>query len=370
MRKIGLFVIALALLLSLGSSVLAQAIQNVELHGYMQNRFYAPPSASARFVVDRLSLSASAKLGEDGQAYAEVYYHPWLTDQVVPGTYGGSVTTGEFRTYVESAYVDLPVGPGRLRLGKGRQLNFGMTPSYPNRKTSQYGIIAETFTQDRIVGAQFDVKRDMWDGGVTLYTDQSVGRRNIGEFAGALPTDMVPHLVDKDVPGAISGKLAVAGRFGVNTPCFKIHASGATGGLNRNQIGFIASTFGLFSTTDTSHSKYGLDATYSSGPFLAQAEWYTGEFSFVGISGYQVLVGYQPKDGRRAYARWSALNNDWAPTTNAASWNTQQFTLGIVQPIRKGVWAELNWEKNMESPPAGTSSIDNDLLFLEIFTGF
>lgn len=372
MRRTGLVALTLLVLLSFGAAVFAQAVQNVEIHGYLQNRFYSTESVSGRFVMERVSMIATAKVGDDGQAYVEYYIHPWLTDQVVPGKYGGSVTTEEFRNYLESAYVDLPMGSGRIRIGKGRQLNFGMTPSYPNRKTSQYGIIAETFTQDRIVGAQFAMKKGMWDGGLTLFTDQPLGTRNIGDIAGS--AKVVPHIVDKDVPGAISGKLALTGKLGITTPCFKFHGSACTGKLNASQIDWVGTTFGLFTGVNKNrdHDKFGFDAQYKRGPIVAQGEWYTGKFSFVEITGYQFLVGYEPKDTtkRRAYLRWSALNNDWAPSTNPASWATQQLTLGVVQPIRKGVWAEVNWERNTETPPAGVAEIDNDVLFLELFTGF
>lgn len=372
MRRTGFVAITLLVLLSFAGSAYAQAVQNVEIHGYLQNRFFATESVSGRFVMERVSLIATAKVGENGQAYVEYYIHPWLTDQVVPGKYGGSVTAEEFRNYLESAYVDLPMGSGRIRIGKGRQLNFGMTPNYPNRKTSQYGIIAETFTQDRIVGAQFAMKKGMWDGGLTLFTDQPLGTRNIGDIAGS--TRVVPHIVDKDVPGAISGKLAVTGKVGITTPCFRFHGSACTGKLNAGQIDFVGTTFGLAAgaNKNTDHNKFGFDAQFKRGPMVAQAEWYTGDFSFVKVSGYQFLLGYEPKDtnSRRAYVRWSALNNDWAPTANPASWANQQFTFGIVQPIRKGVWAELNWEKNMQTPPKGVSEIANDVLFLELFTGF
>ncbi len=97
-----------------------------------------------------------------------------------------------------------------------------------------------------------------------------------------------------------------------------------------------------------------------------------------------MLVGYQPKDSRRVYLRYAALNNNRTPIDNPPlvppyvnsagqrtfierrTWDTQQLTLGIVQPIRKGVWAEFQYEKNMERP----GSADNDLLFVEFFTGF
>jgi hypothetical protein len=65
------------------------------------------------------------------------------------------------------------------------------------------------------------------------------------------------------------------------------------------------------------------------------------------------------------------LNNDRAPLASSqATWDTQQLTIGFWQPIRKGVWFEINYEDNFEDPPAGTPSKDNNLLFAEIFTGF
>lgn len=339
---------------------LSQAISNVELHGYMQNRFYFPPDGDSQFVTERVSLSASAKVGDAGQAYAEIYFHPWIP----------SVAAAEqFRTYLESAYVDLPLGQGRIRLGKGRQLNFGLTPSYGNRKTTQYGIISETFTQDRIVGAQYAVKKGAFEFGTTVYTDTRVGTRRIGDYDAANPARTVPHFVDKDIPADASRDLAVSAKIGWTAPCFSAHLSGATGKLEQLDADAIGAAYGI-ATTDRDHNKYGADVIWSKGPFVAQGEWYQGNFSFLKITGWQVLVGYQPKDTRRVYLRYSALDNDQTPNANSLTWNTQQLTLGIVQPITKGVWAEFQWEKNMEDPAGGAANVDNDLLFVEFFTGF
>lgn len=359
MKGFILVVIIASILMSLiAVPVLAQGIQNVELHGYMQNRFFFNPSSSARFVTERLSLSATGQLGKDGTAYAEVYFHPWLP----------AVTPAEqFRTYVESAYVDLPLLDGRIRIGKGRQLNFGLTPSYPNRKTTQYGILSETFTQDRIVGAQYAYKSGPLDAGISVYTDQSVSTRGIGDFAGNVSTaDVVSHFVDKDVPASNTGELAVSAKLGLKMGSLTAHVSGATGKLNETNLTTLNTPYGLAST-DTDHNKYGVDAIYSAGPFVAQGELYQGNFSFLKISGYSVLVGYQSKDSRRAYLRYSALNYDRSPIANQPlTWEPQQLTLGIVQPIRKGVWAEFQYERNTESG----GDRDNDLLFVEFFTGF
>ena len=379
MRKLVAMVFVAALMMSLAAiPAIAQGLQNVELHGYMQNRFYANEGYSARFVSERVSLSAIGNFG-DATAYIETYIHPWLTDRTdlpAPLSPGNTVSADQFRIYLESAYVDLPFGAGRLRLGKGRQLNFGLTPSYPNRKTSQYGILAETFTQDRITGAQYSYKCSAFDFGATLYSDLQVLTRSIGDFSGAnaAPGEVgvVKHFVDKDDPGNPSGALAGSFRLGITKPNFQIHASGMTGGLTQADANFIASQYGILPgvNTDDTHNKYGLDGSISVGPYVLQAEAYQGNFSFVKITGYQVLLGYQPKDKQRFYVRWSALNNDQAPTSTNTTWDTQQLTIGFVQPIRKGVWLEINYESNMETPPPGDPCRDNNLLFAELFTGF
>jgi len=375
-RFLVLSVVAAALLGLAAACVVAQTVQNVELHGYMQNRLYMNPSASSRFVVDRVSLSAIGKMGDDGTAYAEVYFHPWLPTPAAE----------QFRTYIESAYVDLPLGAGRIRVGKGRMLNFGLTPSYPNRKTTQYGMVAETFTQDRIVGAQYVVKNGTMDFGATLYTDESLGTRSIGDFAGS-GARVVRHVVDKDVPASISGKLAASAKIGWTKPQYQLHFSGAVGKLNQTDVTntlnanpTAAAPYGFnVANTDRDHSKYGIDFVYNRGPFVAQAEYYKGTWSFMDVTGWQVLFGYQPKDKMRFYIRYSDLDSDYPATVggvavnlvnNQLAWDTQQLTIGIVRPIRKGVWVELNYERNGEDPTGGSSEVDNDLLFMELFTGF
>ena len=342
-----------AMMLSLALPVVAQGLQNVELHGYMQNRFYANPKDSARFISFRTSLSAVAQLGKDGTGYAEIYYHP--------NSAGSAV-------YMESAYVDLPLAEGRIRIGKGRQLSFGMVPAYGNRKTTLYGSVSELFTADRIQGFQYAYKKGTFNVGASLFTDLRLNMRPLGTFPGGGAT-VVNHFAERDLQGASSGNLAGSVKVGVSTPCLQAHASASVGKLVPADANLIAGQYGVV-TTNTDHNKYGVDANYASGPFIGQVQWYQGNYSFLKITGYSALVGYQPKDERRFYIRYTALNNNQPANVNQLTWDTQQLTVGIVQPIRKGVWAELEYQKNWESTGGGAPQVNNDLLFLEFFTGF
>ncbi len=368
-RITAMALIACATVCLFAASGLCQA-PPVELHGYMLNRMYTNPSMSGRFVQERVSLSATGKLGEDATGYVELYFHHWAPTP----------------TYLESAYVDLPLGPGRIRIGKGRQINFGLTPGYPNRKTTQYGILSETFTMDRIQGFQWTFKSGSVDGGVSLFNDQNLGTRGVGYCPGAVAgVDFQNHICDRDVGTANSGRMAASAKIGVTRPGFQFHVSGCVGGLNPSQLAPVdpfvpAGT----ANTNTDHNKFGLDFAWSpskkvddrveTSPFFIQGEWYTGKFSLLGISGYQIMVGWQPKDKPRYVLKWAALENDKGQqdglAPNPLTWDVQQLTLGYVYPIRKGVWMEINYEKNMTSNPAGTTAPKTDMLIWEFFTGF
>ena len=346
MKGFVLSVIILSVLLSLIAPCLAQGVQNVEVHGYMQNRFYANPDSTARFVTERVSLSASSQLGTDGTAYVELYFPT---------------------TYVESAYVDLPLFAGRMRFGKGRQLNFGLTPSYPNRKLSTYGIVSETFTQDRITGAQYAYKAGTFDFGLSVFTDQLLGSRNIGDFISNISTtNVVAHFSDRDSSAGNAGDMAVSTKLGLKTGNLTTHISGAIGKISQENLTSLNAGPNAIALTSTDHNKYGIDSVFSAGNFVAQGELYQGSFSSFKITGYSLLVGYQPKNSRRAYVRYEALDYNQTPTANQLTWEPQQLTVGVIQPIRKGVWAEFQYVKNNETG----GDIDNDQLFVEIFTGF
>lgn len=374
----------------------ADAPTPVEFHGYMQNRGYLGAGANPEFKEERISISAAAAMPNDSKAYVEVYYQPWATSSGL---------------YLESAYYDTKLGEGRLRVGKGRRMTFGITPSYPNRKTSNYGIIGEAFTQDRVSGVQYMLNKSNMEIGAALTTAYRLGVRGVGDISGDDPRNVlysVQHLSFRDLPGTMSQKLELSGRVGGkwlnNTLKAGVSASFST--LDPRDMAFLTSTgtvaassstgVSLISTSNTlappypnapvgtviaalapgatNHRRnvYGFDAQYKlpSG-WVAQGEYYNAKASSLGYNGWDILGGYEtPKNGWKYYIRYAQQNMDTDPTNNPLSWDTKQTTLSIVQPISKTVWMQYEYEINDEQPIAGIAKSKNNLFFAELFTAF
>ncbi|MBI3946541.1 MAG: hypothetical protein HY321_11525 [Armatimonadetes bacterium] len=155
--------------------------------------------SNLQYRVERISVWADATLPSDSTARAELYYHPRAANAGL---------------YVESAYYDTKLGPGRIRVGRGSRLTFGITPAYPNRKTSNYGIVGETFTRNRIQGVQYVHADRLWDLGAGAHTALRPGTRALGEVPGSMCNGphAVPHLSMRDLP-ALSQRVQGARRL-------------------------------------------------------------------------------------------------------------------------------------------------------------
>lgn len=355
-------VVCLLLVLACGAAV-AQSVQGLEMHGYIQDRFYANPNASAVFAIDRVSISAKADLPNKAKMYVEYYINPWVTDKVLAS---GTITGEQSRNYLESGYAEIPTKDGFLRIGKGRCLNFGITPAYGNRKTTSYGSLAETFTQDRVTGIQYCVRDEKFDGGISILDASHVTNRALGPYVVST-TNTVKHIAERDDNANLSGVLAATAKIGWVYPNFKWHLSGSTSKMLAAEASAIAGFYDS-TTTDRTMNKYGLDATYQKGNLFMSAEGYRGQYSMVRIDGLGLILGYEPKDKPRYYVTYNTLTNNLKPTFVQQTWDTRQFIFGYVYPISKGVWLEGNYIKNMEVPGGGVSKVKNDMMFAELFT--
>jgi len=344
----------------------------VEVHGYMLNRMYAATGSNPEFRSERISLSVIGNLPQNRNAYLEWYYHPWASGSGL---------------YQESAYFDTPLGDGRLRVGKGRGITFGMTASYPNRKTTNYGIVSEAFTQDRIQGLQWYMQKGTLDLSAAIRSSLRLGTRSVGELSGDTvrnASHTVPHLCFRDLTDQLSRKTEMVVRVGGKWP------SGINAGLSylvgsidqRDVVNLSTSsasnpltpggTPALIPGAQSNDKKVlALDGVYKSkSGFVCQGELYDASISDLDYDAWCLLVGWEPAGKWRFYARYGEQNMDVTPSANPLSWDIRQISLSAVQPLGKTTWLQYEYEINSEDVPAGVNSVSNNLFFIELFSGF
>ncbi|BCW98101.1 MAG: hypothetical protein KatS3mg024_0928 [Armatimonadota bacterium] len=359
----------------LGLFLLPGAARSAEVvwHGYAQHRFYSPQGGAARFRVDRVSLSATAQIDPNTTAYVEWYFH----------NYVAAVSAAEpYRTYLESAYADFKLPVGTLRVGKGRRMAFAITPSYPARKLSNYGIFSEAFTQDRAQGIQYFVNAPDkgYEAGIALLTGMRIGNRGIGDVT-LDGTNTVKSLADRDVPHDINESLQVDAKLGLlNKSGARVGITGSLGHLDRSDLDFLNGTETVGSTTvarfagphtSRTHNRYGAYFTYPWKDYIAQGMYIQAKTSDIKHAGFELLAGYSPKGMKpKAYVRYAGVDIDIPVTASQYTWDKRQLGLSVVKPLKPTVWLQFEYERNMESQPAGTPKVKNDLAFVEIFTGF
>lgn len=374
-------------------SIAWAADTGVEVHGYIQNRIYVAPGANPEFRTERVSLSTKAALANNSIGYVELYYHPWTSSNGL---------------YLESAYYDTPLADGRLRVGKGRRIIFGLTPSYPVRRTSNYGIVAEAFTQDRIQGAQYTTKTGKWDLAGGFHTAYRLGIRNAGEIpgddvrnnvAGTRPGHVVSHLCLRDpssgsgnptlTPNQLARTLQFSGRAGYAVAKnLNVGFSGSIATLDERDLanlngtspdtvlrprnpftGAVSTAIGTAFTSKTMR-QLGGDVTYKfADGYTAQGEFYDSKVSNLGYNAWDILACKEMTNGWKYIVRYSQQNMDIVPTDNPLTWDINQISLSMVQPIRKNVWLQYEYEFNGEHTNTGRK-VANDLFFVELFSAF
>jgi hypothetical protein len=349
----------------------------------MQDRIYTGSGANTEFRSERVSLSTIARFPDTSIAYAELYYHPWVSSNGL---------------YLESAYYDSALADGRVRVGKGRRMTFGITPAYPNRKTSNYGLVTEAVSQDRIQGIQYMYDKGNFNAGLSVHSGYRLGYRSIGDIPGddihALG-NVVPHLALRDpvsgngTPGQVSRNFQVSGRVGGKWKGLTAGISGSVADMDArdlanlrtvsstNQLSPLNPLTGTTPTTplgasftDNGMQQLGFDMTWKhpSG-FVAQGEYYPCKVSNLNYNVWDVLAGYEWKSGWKVFGRYSKQDMDTPRTDNPLSWDTNQISISVVQPWKKTVWLQYEYEINGEATNTG-ASVDNNVFFVELFTGF
>jgi hypothetical protein len=393
-----LFIVLCVMLGAVAVVAYAEGPPAVEVHGWTLTRYYADTVVEATRDIngdivneqkenhlewERISLSGLARLPENKQLYGEIYIHPWLPN------------TDPSFLYLESLYLDTPAGPGaKIRIGKGRSYAFGLTPSYGVRKTSNYGPLAEAFTMDRVLGIQYMQTKGQDSVNFGIFNAQRPGTRLIGMAADAqidhpafLANTVVTHLTDRDVPADRSGQLEASARIGRQfSSILNVGASGRVGRMDATDAAFLTSKFPTY-TGERTRTRYGLDSTFKSAPFFGEAELYIGDTGGIDQTGWSVLLGIEPTNQcslpwrsfsaacKGLFVRYTSLDIDVPVTTNSITWDTQQWAISYVYPLHiknrlSPKWVQIEYERNMEDPPAGLEEVPNNVFFIELFTAF
>ncbi len=121
-------------------------------------------------------------------------------------------------------------------------------------------------------------------------------------------------------------------------------------------------------------NRFGLDAKYTAGKFLAQFEFYQGKTSGLSHNAWQILGLYKiPCRNDKTvdvYARYGMVNPDIEATASSYTWDLNQTVAGIVYYFTKNIWLPTELEFNDECPSDGIEKIDNDVYFTELFVSF
>jgi len=357
----------------------ASAAAKVDIHGFMLNRFYVKPG-EAHFEAERIGLQVSSQLTEDVKPLIEWYYHYWApTDKL----------------WLESAYVDFTTRKvfqgGTLRVGRGRNNTFEITPSYGNRKISEYGLFSETFTLDRVDGIQyFKPEKDGWWWGLAVFNGYALGSRPTMDIH-VTEHKANPHLTDRE--NVTRDTLEYSAKVSKQIiPELTVGLSARGGRLAPSDVQFLQTNF---NRTWSSRTKWrvGPDIVYRNKPWIANAELLFAKSGQLDYDGWEVLVGYEPLNPAaiKGYVRYGQVNMDLSAAelnpslgglvpgdagfpaarllSDQLTADHRQWMFSVVQPIRPGVWVQVEYLINTENTVSpGVSIPENDAAFVELDT--
>jgi len=385
-------ILVISLLISLFVATASTAVAEVGITTLSSFRFYTPvgdsdttkdESADSTFQLDRLIIMFRGSIKDNIKCVYILYLHPWVTFNKGEPLYLGSC---EFSGTLGSL-------KQRLLAGNGLNMNFGIPPSYVNRKTSEYTIVSDMFTHERIVGLQYKCTAEKFNFGISIHNGHKLGTRK----AGGLKSKRLPFTADRGLDLASNfadnnqGK-DITGRVGL-TPVkdLDIGASGsfAIGGLYDDgkkwqkgapvvdDLDFLKANLGIDSEK-TDKIRFGGDLTYKPyietpvSPSLVQGQFYYGITGDLNHMGWQGLVGLTAKEfNTDLYVVFNQIILDLDKrTASPYTWDLSQLIVSLVYNITKTMYIRGEYILNLEKAPEGVKaeSVNNDTFFIELVT--
>ncbi len=293
-----------------------------------------------------------------------------------------------------------------LRIGKWYRAAFGIPPSYPNRKISDYSLVSEAFTHDRVIGIDYIASYNkMVNFAVSVYNGLAIGARNFGPSDPIIgnnipiiadreivsPCWKVMCVTDNDYNKEVSMKLgyqwpagaSYRAAYGGNGKYFQFDVFGTIGNkLTKADKKYLTDPekLDIPSTIIHNNKKFraGADARLVVGKSSYDAEFFKGWTGGLQTIGFQVLGVYKLFPGRLdLLARYAELDNINVTKTQAknvpALWNKRQIQLSVKVYLAKWAWIQTEYYFNFEGPTGDVAWVHknnpktrNDVFFIEM----
>jgi len=208
-KKLCLSIILFAIVIGFASTVYAQ----VQTHGFI---LYRTILANNNYTnrIERYGIRFTEKIDDEFDWLTEIYIHP-------------QQPAGRGRLYMESAYLNWNLSNRlpwdfRMRIGKGRNYCYGITPSYRNRRTSDYSLYSEAFTQLRVMGIQTFSNFGAVQLALAVINPYSFRSRFLPDFP--IGDNFPIPICDRDTDNSTLDRIAVSGRLGYKTETLNVGA--------------------------------------------------------------------------------------------------------------------------------------------------
>jgi len=339
-RKLILLLVVFAFVLCSASTVFAQ----VQAHGFVLVRqILANDEYTSR--IERYGIQFREKIDDEFAWLTEIYIHPQEAD-------------ARARLYMESAFLDWNLSQRvpwnfRMRIGKGRNYCYGQTPDYSRRRTSDYPLYSEAFTQMRVTGIQTFSTFGNVELAVAIINPYSFRSRQLPDFNIGDAFDI--PVCDRDTDSSTLDRIGVSGRLGYMNDMINV-------GLN-------AYASDPKEGTQGAKTRAGFDGEIKTESGLLGQVQYTmaqtqvnmgGKVDDLDHMGAEVLAGYE-KDKIGLYARYGMMDYD----DKFQALNSTM--LSAVYKIRPRIHLRLEALINGEDTDASKGWVekDNDVLFFE-----
>ena len=308
----------------------------VEVHGFMQARtVVANNDYGSR--MDRWGFRLQQKIDDEFDWLTEIYVHPF------PAT--------SSPVYMESAYLNWHMKnyvpwDFTVRIGKGRNETYGQAPYYSKRRTTDYTLYSEAFTQSRVQGFQTFSNFGKVQLAVGILNPFIPGK---GRAVPDFPTGdsiQVP-IGDAENADNATDRVALSGRLGYKTSI-----------LN---VGVSAYISELGPMDDNDLTRFGADGELKLPcGFISQAQFTVAKTGTIDHNGGEIMAGWESaKYG--FYGRYGMLSFD------DKLQGMNQIMVSALYKIRPTVHLRLEALINGEDEDAAKKWVkkDNDVLFFE-----